>query len=109
MTTIDPKKHSVGTYDAYEYTVHSHQYTTEDIPAARFSYELSPIQVAGVTLHVSIACNALHTARMAVSDRCASLHPQIWVTEKRKPFYHFITTLCAIVVSNQRGCCFGTS
>jgi thiol-disulfide isomerase/thioredoxin len=65
MTTIDPKKHSVGNYDAYEYTVHSHQYTTEDIPAARFSYELSPIQ--------------------------------IWVTEKRKPFYHFITTLCAIV------------
>lgn len=45
MTTIDPKKRSIGTYDAYEYTVHSHQYTTEDIPAARFSYELSPIQV----------------------------------------------------------------
>lgn len=45
MTTIDPKKRSVGSYDAYEYTVHSHLYTTEDIPAARFSYELSPIQV----------------------------------------------------------------
>lgn len=23
---------------------------------------------------------------------------QIWVSEKSKPFYHFITTLCAIVV-----------
>ena len=60
MTTIDPKKHSVGTYDAYEYTVHSHQYTTEDIPAARFSYELSPIQVARCTWHVFVACVALH-------------------------------------------------
>lgn len=60
MTTIDPKKHSVGNYDAYEYTVHSHQYTTEDIPAARFSYELSPIQVARVTLHVFACVCCLH-------------------------------------------------
>ncbi len=45
LTTIDPNSRAVGVYDAYEYTVHSHQYTTEDIPAARFSYELSPIQV----------------------------------------------------------------
>jgi hypothetical protein len=60
MTTIDPKKHSVGNYDAYEYTVHSHQYTTEDIPAARFSYELSPIQVVGVTLHVFACARCLH-------------------------------------------------
>ena len=100
MTTIDPKKHSVGTYDAYEYTVHSHQYTTEDIPAARFSYELSPIQVARCTWHVFVARIALHMVHEAGSDRHASLHPQIWVTEKRKPFYHFITTLCAIVVSD---------
>jgi hypothetical protein len=36
------------------------------------------------------------------------LRAQIWVTEKRKPFYHFITTLCAIVVSTvrQAGCMF---
>ena len=45
LTTIDPRSRSVGTYDAYEYTVHSHQYTTHEIPAARFSYEQSPIQV----------------------------------------------------------------
>jgi thiol-disulfide isomerase/thioredoxin len=65
LTTIDPNSKAVGVYDAYEYTVHSHQYTTEDIPAARFSYELSPIQ--------------------------------IWVSEKHKAWYHFITTLCAII------------
>ena len=45
LTTIEPHTSSTGTFDAYEYVVHSHQYITEDIPAARFSYELSPIQV----------------------------------------------------------------
>ena len=45
LTTIEPRSHSTGSYDAYEYVVHSHQYITDDIPAARFSYELSPIQV----------------------------------------------------------------
>lgn len=65
LTTIDPKNRGVGAYDAYEYTVHSHQYSTDDIPASRFSYELSPIQIV--------------------------------VTEKPKAWYHFITTLCAIV------------
>ena len=45
LTTIEPRSHGTGSYDAYEYVVHSHQYITDDIPAARFSYELSPIQV----------------------------------------------------------------
>ena len=48
LTTIEPRSHGTGTYDAYEYVVHSHQYITDDIPAARFSYELSPIQVRSV-------------------------------------------------------------
>lgn len=65
LTTIEPHTSSTGAFDAYEYVVHSHQYITDEIPAARFSYELSPIQIL--------------------------------VTEKRKAFYHFITTLCAIV------------
>jgi hypothetical protein len=51
-------------------------------------------------LHEFIACVALHMAQEAIPDHCASRHAQIWVTEKRKPFYHFITTLCAIVVSH---------
>jgi hypothetical protein len=51
-------------------------------------------------LHVHVACIALHMAHEAFSDHRTSQCPQIWVTEKRKPFYHFITTLCAIVVSN---------
>lgn len=44
LTTIEPHSSNTGSYDAYEYVVHSHQYTTDEIPAARFSYELSPIQ-----------------------------------------------------------------
>lgn len=32
-------------FDAYEYTVHSHSYLSESIPTAKFSYDLSPIQV----------------------------------------------------------------
>lgn len=44
LTTIDPRAGPLGSYDAYEYVVHSHQYSADNIPAARFSYELSPIQ-----------------------------------------------------------------
>lgn len=32
-------------FDAYEYTVHSHSYLSESIPTAKFSYDLSPIQI----------------------------------------------------------------
>lgn len=66
LTTIEPlrrtKEHE---FNAYEYTVHSHTFNTEDIPAAKFSYDMSPIQIV--------------------------------VREKRKAFYHFVTTLCAII------------
>jgi len=52
--------------DVYEYTVHSHTYTNpHDIPMAKFSYQLSPMQVV--------------------------------VKEEKKAFYHFVTTVCAIV------------
>ena len=81
MTTIDPKKHSVGSYDAYEYTVHSHQYTTEDIPAARFSYELSPIQVASGQRHIACVCMCSLSALPCTWRRRLSLtiaHPGIY-------------------------------
>ena len=46
--------------------MHSHTYTNpHDIPMAKFSYQLSPMQVV--------------------------------VKEEKKAFYHFITTVCAIV------------
>ncbi len=46
LTTIEPR-HSrhAGTYDAYEYTAHSHTYQADSIPAAKFTYDLSPIQI----------------------------------------------------------------
>ena len=37
------------------------------------------------------------TCRLALTPRAARL--QIYTTEKQKAWYHFITTLCAIVVS----------
>ncbi|KAK9919161.1 hypothetical protein WJX75_009797 [Coccomyxa subellipsoidea] len=46
LTTIEPFKHRPElSYDAYEYTVHSHTYDTTEIPAAKFTYDLSPIQI----------------------------------------------------------------
>ncbi len=46
LTTIEPR-HSrhTGNYDAYEYTAHSHSYQSDSIPSARFTYDLSPIQI----------------------------------------------------------------
>jgi hypothetical protein len=49
LTTVEPKKKLPdGNIDAYEYTVHSHMYNTDRelfIPTAKFSYDMSPIQI----------------------------------------------------------------
>ncbi|KXZ55092.1 hypothetical protein GPECTOR_3g247 [Gonium pectorale] len=46
LTTIEPRHNRrTGAYDAYEYTVHSHTYQSDAIPSARFTYDLSPIQI----------------------------------------------------------------
>ena len=46
LTTVEPNAaHRGSSYDAYEYTAHSHTYTTDDIPSMRVTYDLSPIQV----------------------------------------------------------------
>ena len=66
LTSVEPsKKNHDASFDAYEYTVHSHLYNTDDVPAAKFSYDMSPIQIV--------------------------------VTERKKAFYHFVTTTCAII------------
>lgn len=68
LTTIEPLKGAFRSYynfDAYEYTVHSHMYDTDQPPAAKFSYDLSPVQIV--------------------------------VKEMPRPWYHFLTTLCAII------------
>lgn len=65
LTSIQPKKNKLARFDAYEYTVQSHSYDTEDHAAVKFTYKMSPIQIT--------------------------------VTEKTKPFYHFITAVCAVV------------
>lgn len=66
LTSVEPsRKNHDASFDAYEYTVHSHVYNSDDVPAAKFSYETSPIQII--------------------------------VTERKKAFYHFVTTTCAII------------
>lgn len=46
LTTIEPVSgRGEQSFDAYEYTVHSHTYNTDEIPSAKFSYDMSPIQV----------------------------------------------------------------
>lgn len=69
LTTVEPKRSLPdGSIDAYEYTVHSHMYNSEQqlfIPATKFSYDMSPIQIV--------------------------------VTQSSKAFYHFMTTTCAII------------
>lgn len=67
-TVMAPSGKPMDSYDAYEYTAHSHSFEAldaQEIPTARFSYNLSPLQIL--------------------------------VEDKRKPLYHLITTVCAIV------------
>lgn len=46
LTTVQPKRRpSTQSYDAYEYTVHSHTFLSDDIPSARVTFDLSPIQI----------------------------------------------------------------
>ncbi|KAK9832652.1 hypothetical protein WJX81_007592 [Elliptochloris bilobata] len=45
-TTIEPAhRPRENSYDAYEYTAHSHTYNSFEIPSAKFSYALSPVQI----------------------------------------------------------------
>lgn len=46
MTTIEPRSGGRGAgYDAFEYISHSHTYISDNQPTAKFTYDLSPIQV----------------------------------------------------------------
>jgi len=46
LTTVEPDKAHKGlSYDAYEYTAHSHTYQTDEMPSMRVTYDMSPIQV----------------------------------------------------------------
>ncbi|GIL67187.1 hypothetical protein Vafri_20620 [Volvox africanus] len=66
LTTIEPRRsRHAGSYDAYEYTAHSHTFQSDSIPSARITYDLSPIQIL--------------------------------VQETSRPWYHFLTTSCAII------------
>lgn len=46
LTTIEPLRNNrESSFDAYEYTVHSHTYQSDEIPEAKFTYDMSPIQI----------------------------------------------------------------
>ena len=48
-TTIEPRSaHKGNSYDAYEYTAHSHTFETDATPSMRVTYDLSPIQVGSL-------------------------------------------------------------
>ena len=72
LTTIEPHASSSGSYDAYEYVVHSHQYITDDIPAARFSYELSPIQARAAPARSAALVPPDTHAVFLIAFECAS-------------------------------------
>mmetsp|Transcript_19130 Transcript_19130/g.32871 ORF Transcript_19130/g.32871 Transcript_19130/m.32871 type:complete len:478 (+) Transcript_19130:28-1461(+) len=66
LTTIEPRVGGKGTsFDAYEYTAHSHTYQSDSVPSMKITFDMSPIQIL--------------------------------VKEISKPWYHFLTTTCAIV------------
>eukprot|EP00195_Chlamydomonas_chlamydogama_P000232 CAMPEP_0202921332 /NCGR_PEP_ID=MMETSP1392-20130828/77335_1 /ASSEMBLY_ACC=CAM_ASM_000868 /TAXON_ID=225041 /ORGANISM="Chlamydomonas chlamydogama, Strain SAG 11-48b" /LENGTH=565 /DNA_ID=CAMNT_0049614897 /DNA_START=237 /DNA_END=1936 /DNA_ORIENTATION=- len=44
LTTVEPPS-GKGGYDAYEYTAHSHTYMSDDVPSAKVTFDLSPLQV----------------------------------------------------------------
>ena len=50
MTSIEPSSGASHGYDAYEYIAHSHTYINELTPAAKFTYDLSPVQVSAPRL-----------------------------------------------------------
>lgn len=45
LTAVESGTGHTLNYDAYEYTVHSHTYISDSIPASKFTYQLSPIQI----------------------------------------------------------------
>ena len=88
---------SLGHIDAYEYTVHSHSYQVEGMPRAKFSFSLSPMQVV-----VRVRCLAhgwpcrplLCGGRLL---RPIDEAPGLLQEEGRYGFYHFMTTVSAII------------
>lgn len=48
LTTVEPRSgNPLLGYDSYEYTAHSHTFMSDDIPSAKVTFDLSPIQVRG--------------------------------------------------------------
>jgi hypothetical protein len=46
LTTVKKRGAAMATgYDAYEYTAHSHTFLSDDIPSAKVTFDLSPIQI----------------------------------------------------------------
>ncbi|MEW5316314.1 MAG: hypothetical protein WDW38_007693 [Sanguina aurantia] len=46
LTTVEPRgSRHTGIYDAFEYTAHSHLYSSDAIPSAKVSFDMSPIQI----------------------------------------------------------------
>ncbi len=55
LTTIEPQGAAKGSgYDAYEYTAHSYSFITDQLPAVRLTYDVSPIQVRRVCVCVCV-------------------------------------------------------
>ena len=116
-TTIEPTRRAKGAaYDAYEYTARSHTYLSDATPAAKFTYDLSPIQVRseGVCDLRARACDSRVCScvelcvfvglRACVTPSARTNEPneqnrkkQIVVRERPRHYYHFLTTVCAVL------------
>lgn len=46
LTTVEPRDgHKGSSYDAYEYTAHSHTFMSDNIPSVKVTFDLSPMQI----------------------------------------------------------------
>lgn len=71
-TTIEPLHGGQGSnYDAYEYNARSHTYISDHQPTAKFSYDLSPMQVGG---QQCIKWNFMH--KLPAALKCLSGTPE---------------------------------
>jgi hypothetical protein len=57
LTTVEPRGgNRLFGYDAYEYTAHSHTFLSDDVPSAKVTFDLSPIQVGAVVADLGNIC-----------------------------------------------------
>lgn len=82
--------------NTYQYTVNSHVYqdhVTHEMPAAKFTFDLSPMSV--VVSQVDSSVGLIVLLHLTQYHPCFCFCCLLWQTST--PFYKFLTSLCAII------------